>query len=163
MPTTVTTQELLAMKDHQLEPSRWVEVGQDRIDLFAEATEDHQFIHVDLDRSTADIVRVQGFGYRRLRRIFCPSIFLFRVLPGLHLNAAVCLVHGNILPLMPGQQAGEPSTTSLMFKHGPVWRRYIAKFRLPQLKNWQSVNQSRFDPADSAQTRGQGWGRESAD
>ena len=51
MPTTVTIQELLAMRDHELEPSRWVEIGQDRIDLFAEATEDHQFIHVDPARA----------------------------------------------------------------------------------------------------------------
>lgn len=27
--------------------SDWIEVGQDRIDAFADATEDHQFIHVD--------------------------------------------------------------------------------------------------------------------
>ena len=47
MPKTVTPEELLALRDHDLEPSRWIEVGQDRIDLFAEATEDHQFIHVD--------------------------------------------------------------------------------------------------------------------
>lgn len=29
--------------------SDWIEVGQDRIDAFAEATEDRQFIHVDPD------------------------------------------------------------------------------------------------------------------
>ena len=55
MPTTVTTEELLAMKDHALEPSRWVEVGQDRIDLFAEATEDHQFIHVDPEKAAQSL------------------------------------------------------------------------------------------------------------
>ena len=27
--------------------SRWIEIGQDRIDAFAETTEDRQFIHVD--------------------------------------------------------------------------------------------------------------------
>ena len=27
--------------------SGWIEVGQERIDLFADATDDHQFIHVD--------------------------------------------------------------------------------------------------------------------
>jgi acyl dehydratase len=27
--------------------SSWIEVGQDRIDIFADATDDHQFIHVD--------------------------------------------------------------------------------------------------------------------
>ena len=55
MPTTVTPEELLAMKDRQLEPSRWVEVGQDRIDLFAEATEDRQFIHVDREKAAQSL------------------------------------------------------------------------------------------------------------
>ncbi len=37
--------------------SDWIEVGQDRISQFAEATEDHQFIHVDPKAATA-----AGFG-----------------------------------------------------------------------------------------------------
>lgn len=32
---------------HEFEPSRWIEIGQDRINAFADCTEDHQFIHVD--------------------------------------------------------------------------------------------------------------------
>jgi acyl dehydratase len=32
-------------------PSSWVEVSQDRIDAFADATGDHQWIHVDRDRA----------------------------------------------------------------------------------------------------------------
>ena len=31
----------------------WITVDQDRIDLFAEATGDHQWIHVDVERATA--------------------------------------------------------------------------------------------------------------
>ena len=31
----------------ELGPSRWLEVTQQRIDAFADATDDHQFIHVD--------------------------------------------------------------------------------------------------------------------
>ena len=31
----------------ELGPSRWLEVTQERIDAFADATDDHQFIHVD--------------------------------------------------------------------------------------------------------------------
>ncbi|HKB95058.1 MAG TPA: MaoC family dehydratase [Gaiellaceae bacterium] len=34
-------------------PSSWIEVGQDRIDAFADATEDHQWIHVDRERAAA--------------------------------------------------------------------------------------------------------------
>ena len=32
-------------------PSSWVEVPQERIDAFAEATGDHQWIHVDVERA----------------------------------------------------------------------------------------------------------------
>jgi acyl dehydratase len=31
----------------ELGPSRWLELTQERIDAFADATDDHQFIHVD--------------------------------------------------------------------------------------------------------------------
>jgi acyl dehydratase len=34
-------------------PSSWIEVTQARIDLFAEATDDHQWIHVDPERAAA--------------------------------------------------------------------------------------------------------------
>jgi acyl dehydratase len=37
--------------------SAWIEVAQDRIDQFADATEDHQFIHVD-----AEAAAKVGFG-----------------------------------------------------------------------------------------------------
>jgi len=37
--------------------SDWIEVGQDRISAFADATDDHQFIHVDPDAAGA-----AGFG-----------------------------------------------------------------------------------------------------
>ena len=50
MSETVPKEELLAMVDHELPASSWIEVDQDRIDRFAEATEDHQFIHVDPGR-----------------------------------------------------------------------------------------------------------------
>lgn len=32
---------------HEFEPSRWIDISQDRINAFADCTEDHQFIHVD--------------------------------------------------------------------------------------------------------------------
>ncbi|WP_194824839.1 MaoC family dehydratase [Nocardia sp. XZ_19_231] len=37
----------------ELGPSEWVTVDQRRIDLFAEATGDHQWIHVDAERAAA--------------------------------------------------------------------------------------------------------------
>ena len=53
MPTQVPVSELMGMKDHELPPSDWLEIDQDRIDLFADATGDHQFIHVDPERAAA--------------------------------------------------------------------------------------------------------------
>ncbi|MCU1475033.1 MaoC family dehydratase [Amnibacterium sp.] len=35
----------------ELGPSSWITVGQDRIDRFADATDDHQWIHVDRARA----------------------------------------------------------------------------------------------------------------
>ena len=32
----------------------WLEITQERVDLFADATGDHQWIHVDVDRATAE-------------------------------------------------------------------------------------------------------------
>lgn len=45
-PETVTIQQLAA-RTGEARVSGWVEVTQDMIDKFAEATGDHQFIHVD--------------------------------------------------------------------------------------------------------------------
>ncbi|WP_010356820.1 MaoC family dehydratase [Streptomyces acidiscabies] len=45
--------ELKAAVGEQLGYSDWVEVDQKRIDLFAEATEDHQWIHVDPEKAAA--------------------------------------------------------------------------------------------------------------
>jgi acyl dehydratase len=35
----------------QLGPTDWVEITQDMVDLFADATDDHQWIHVDKERA----------------------------------------------------------------------------------------------------------------
>jgi acyl dehydratase len=40
----------LAGKD--LEPSEWLEITQERVNQFAEATNDHQFIHVDPEKAS---------------------------------------------------------------------------------------------------------------
>ena len=42
---------------HEVGVSDWITVGQDRIETFADATEDHQFIHVD-----PDLARQTPFG-----------------------------------------------------------------------------------------------------
>ncbi|MCP3987173.1 MAG: MaoC family dehydratase [bacterium] len=42
---------LKALVGTELGISDWIEITQQRIDLFADATDDHQWIHVDLDRA----------------------------------------------------------------------------------------------------------------
>ena len=43
--------ELRDLIGKELEPSEWLEVTQERIDAFADATDDHQWIHVDPERA----------------------------------------------------------------------------------------------------------------
>ncbi|GAA1698459.1 MaoC family dehydratase [Microcella alkalica] len=51
--TTVALADLPAMIGEEFGPSEWMSVPQDRIDLFADATDDHQWIHVDPERAAA--------------------------------------------------------------------------------------------------------------
>jgi acyl dehydratase len=48
---TTTLAELPSLAGTEIGTSDWFEVGQARIDQFAEATEDHQWIHVDPERA----------------------------------------------------------------------------------------------------------------
>jgi acyl dehydratase len=52
--TTTTLSELPALKGSELGTSDWIEVTQDRVNLFADATDDHQWIHVDVERAKAE-------------------------------------------------------------------------------------------------------------
>ncbi|MFQ5554261.1 MAG: MaoC family dehydratase [Acidimicrobiia bacterium] len=47
--SVVSVAEMPGLVGRELGPSTWVEVGQDKIDTFADVTSDHQFIHVDHD------------------------------------------------------------------------------------------------------------------
>jgi acyl dehydratase len=53
MPTTVAhgLDALRALAGTTLGPSDWHDVTQDRVNTFADATGDHQWIHVDVDRA----------------------------------------------------------------------------------------------------------------
>lgn len=46
-----TPKALLAAVGESFEPTEWMVIEQDRIDLFARATDDHQWIHVDPERA----------------------------------------------------------------------------------------------------------------
>ncbi len=44
--------ELKALAGKHLGVSEWLEITQDRVDRFADATDDHQWIHVDVERAS---------------------------------------------------------------------------------------------------------------
>jgi acyl dehydratase len=52
--TTTTIAELPSLKGKELGTSDWFEVTQERVNTFADATGDHQWIHVDVERATAE-------------------------------------------------------------------------------------------------------------
>jgi len=55
MSTTTTTMTgLPSLAGTELGTSDWIEVTQGRVDTFAEATGDHQWIHVDVERATRE-------------------------------------------------------------------------------------------------------------
>jgi len=49
--------------------SDWVEITQERVNQFAEATGDHQWIHVDVERATKEIGGPIAHGYLTLSLI----------------------------------------------------------------------------------------------
>lgn len=49
--TIVPKEELVNYKGTRLEPSAWSTMDQERINTFADCTEDHQFIHVDQEKA----------------------------------------------------------------------------------------------------------------
>ena len=51
MAEPIKAEELPSMVGKELEPSPWLEITQERVNQFADATNDHQFIHVDLEKA----------------------------------------------------------------------------------------------------------------
>jgi acyl dehydratase len=50
--TTTTLAELPSLKGQLLGASEWFEITQQRVNTFADATDDHQWIHVDVERAS---------------------------------------------------------------------------------------------------------------
>ena len=48
----VAVSEMVNQIGHKFEPGNWMTLDQDRINSFADCTEDHQFIHVDSEKAT---------------------------------------------------------------------------------------------------------------
>ena len=51
MPLEITVAELAEAKDLDLGASPWQVMKQERVDTFADATDDHQWVHVDQERA----------------------------------------------------------------------------------------------------------------
>ena len=60
-------------------PSSWIEVDQDRINAFADATGDHQWIHVDVERAAqGPFGQTIGHGYLSLSLV---PVMSYEVMP----------------------------------------------------------------------------------
>jgi acyl dehydratase len=73
MPTVFATpKDLLTAVGKPLGASDWLEIRQDRIDGFADATGDHQWIHVDPERAkSGPFGRTIAHGYLTLSLVNC--------------------------------------------------------------------------------------------
>jgi acyl dehydratase len=71
MTTATTFEELPKLAGKETGVSDWVEITQDRINQFAEATGDHQWIHVDVERAKKELPggRTIAHGYLTLSLI----------------------------------------------------------------------------------------------
>jgi acyl dehydratase len=52
--TTTTMADLPSLEGTVLGSSEWFEITQDRVNTFADATDDHQWIHVDVERAATE-------------------------------------------------------------------------------------------------------------
>ena len=68
-----TLEELNAIVGTEIGVSRWIEVDQSRIDVFADCTIDHQFIHVDPEKAKmTPFGGTIAHGFLTLSRSFSP-------------------------------------------------------------------------------------------
>ena len=65
----VEMHELAGMVGQETGVSEWLEITQERVNQFAEATGDHQWIHVDVERATREIGGPIAHGYLTLSLI----------------------------------------------------------------------------------------------
>ena len=88
MRTFTSLDELAGAAGEDLGSTDWLEVSQDRVDLFADATDDHQWIHVDAERAAAGPFGgtiAHGFLTLSLIPFFASQLFDFET-PGARLN-----------------------------------------------------------------------------
>ena len=72
--TTTTLAELSSFKGKELGTSDWFEITQERVNTFADATDDHQWIHVDVERAKAESPFRGPIGHGFLTPIFIVTL-----------------------------------------------------------------------------------------
>ena len=91
MRTFTTFEQLSEAVGEDLGTTGWLEMTQDRVDAFADATDDHQWIHVDVERARAGpFGGTIAHGYLTLSLIphFIPELFSLQT-PGPRLNYGI--------------------------------------------------------------------------
>ena len=67
MTESIKVSEFPTLVGKELEPSAWIEITQERVNQFAEATNDFQFIHVDPEKAAQTAIvpenLVMGINY----------------------------------------------------------------------------------------------------
>ena len=66
---TIAFTDLASLVGQEVGVSDWVTISQERVNQFAEATGDHQWIHVDVDRATREMGGPIAHGYLTLSLI----------------------------------------------------------------------------------------------
>ena len=74
MRTVENIQELKKLVGQELGISKWIEINQERINKFADATGDHQWIHVDTERAKTDLPGGQTIAHGFLTLSLLPMI-----------------------------------------------------------------------------------------
>ncbi|MET0903328.1 MAG: MaoC family dehydratase [Acidimicrobiales bacterium] len=82
MISFATLDELRGATGRHLGWTDWIDITQERVNLFADATGDHQWIHVDVDRATAESPFggpiAHGFLTLSLSNLFLPQLIEVR-------------------------------------------------------------------------------------
>ena len=80
MRTFASLDEFIAAKGETLGQSAWHEITQDQVNAFADATGDHQWIHVDADRAAAGPFGTTiAHGYLTVSLLPILSMEIFRI------------------------------------------------------------------------------------
>jgi len=120
--------ELTSLTGEELGTSEWLEIDQDRVDRFADATGDHQWIHVDVERAASGpFGGTIAHGYLTLSLVpFLGSQVFSLETPGAKLNYGVNKVRfpaplrvGSRIRtrVVMGEVSGVPAGTQLTLRH----------------------------------------------